>query len=232
MRAIVLVFIFVAAGLTTAAGAKQAASRAGLVVQYADGSVETACVAFPEDEISGLELLERSGLPVVTQASGVGAAVCKIGADGCDYPAESCFCERDGPRAVYWAYQVLDGGGWRYASLGAANVRVRDGDVNGWAWGAGDSGEGAQPPALGIDAICAPPASPTVAVAAVAAPSPAPADTAAASPQATAAPTAAAMPADASSAPSGYLAFAAIAAVLIAGAAVAALRRRGGSEGP
>jgi hypothetical protein len=214
--------------------AQPAAHRAGLVVQYADGSVQTACVAFPEDAISGLDLLERSGIPLVTQASGIGAAVCKIGPDGCDYPAEGCFCKRDGPRAVYWAYQVLDGSSWRYASLGAANVRVHDGDVNGWAWGAGDSSAGAQPPALGIDAVCAQQASLTeVATAPLTSPATPRVAPSGAATTVVPAPTATTpTPAGGSAPASNYLAFGAIAAVLAIGAAIAAVRRRGSSEGP
>jgi hypothetical protein len=192
------------------------------VVQYGDGSVQTACVAFAEDEISGIDLLDRSGIPAITQSSGIGAAVCKIGREGCDYPAEGCFCKRAGDRAVYWAYQVLKGGAWSYASLGAANVRVRDGDVHGWAWGAGDSSAGAQPPALSIDAICAAPASPTAA--------PAPDDSGRRTPQAVASPSPVPLAAGTGQSPassaSSYLAFAAIAAALIAGAIIAARRRR------
>jgi hypothetical protein len=128
--------------------------RAGLVVQYGDGSVATACVRFAEEELTGLQLLERSGLPIVVQSGGIGAAVCKIGPDGCDYPAESCFCKRDGARSIYWAYYSLSGGSWSYSNLGVASTRVRDGEVQGWAWGLGESGSGAQPPVLGIDAVC------------------------------------------------------------------------------
>jgi hypothetical protein len=230
MRNLFLIIVMMA--FTATAAAQGASHRAGLVVQYGDGSVQTACVAFAEDEISGIDLLERSGIPAITQSSGIGAAVCKIGRDGCDYPAEGCFCKRAGDRAVYWAYQVLKDDAWSYSPLGAANVGVHDGDVHGWAWGAGDSSAGAQPPILGIDAICAPPASPTALPAAVApspAPSAAPDGAGRRTPEAdvTAAPTPVAAETGSTWAgPSGYLAFAAIAAVLIAGAVIAARRRR------
>ncbi|MEI7771565.1 MAG: hypothetical protein WCI67_16350 [Chloroflexales bacterium] len=220
MRKLVPLIFLIATSLVATASAQGATHRAGLVVQYGDGSVQTACVAFAEDEISGVDLLDRSGIPAVTQSSGIGAAVCKIGRDGCDYPAEGCFCKRAGDRAVYWAYQVLKGDAWSYASLGAANVRVRDGDVNGWAWGAGDSSAGALPPVLRIGAICAAPASPTAALA--------PDDSGRRTPEAVASPSPAppAAGTGSSQASSSYLAFAAIAAILIAGAIVAARRRR------
>ena len=38
--------------------------RAGLIIRYADGSVQKRCVAFSEPTITGAELLARSGLQV------------------------------------------------------------------------------------------------------------------------------------------------------------------------
>ncbi|MGB9736903.1 hypothetical protein, partial [Chloroflexus sp.] len=104
--------------------------------------------------ISGLELLERSGLPVISQQSRIGAAVCKIGDEGCDYPATSCFCAREQGRVVYWAFYLRDQDGWRYSNLGASNVRVGDGDLHGWAWGPGDTSGGAVPPDLTFADVC------------------------------------------------------------------------------
>jgi hypothetical protein len=217
-----LVLLAIALAAAAPARAQGGEGRAGLVVQFGDGSVETACVRFAEPEISGIELLERSGLPVVLQSGGVGAAVCKIGPDGCDYPAEGCFCKREGARSIYWAFYSLDGDAWTYASLGAANTFVRDGDVHGWAWGLGDSGGGAQPPAIALDAICGP-AAPTTAPepARATAPAPAPSLPAAASPPPSPAtsgsPEGGAMP--------GLLGFGALALVLAAGVIIAARRR-------
>jgi hypothetical protein len=163
------VIIALALVVVATAGAQAGEQRAGLVVQYGDGHVETACVRFTEPELTGVDLLERSGLPVITQSGGGGAAVCKIGPDGCDYPAENCFCKRDGARSIYWAFYELQGGAWAYSNLGAASTLVRDGTVHGWAWGLGDSGSGAVPPVLGIDAVCGAAAS-TVAPAPTASP--------------------------------------------------------------
>jgi hypothetical protein len=173
----------------TMAQAQEGPHRAGLVVRYGDGSVETACVSFPEEQISGVELLMRANLPLALQDGGIGAAVCKIGADGCDYPAEQCFCERDGPKAIYWAYYQREGAAWRYGSLGAGNTLVRDGDVHGWAWGAGDSSGGALPPLVELEAICGPAARPTLSAA------PASRSTASAEPYPLALPTEQALPA-------------------------------------
>ncbi len=136
--------------------AQPAPNRAGLVIQFANGSVETHCVNFSEPQINGLELLERADVPLITQGSALGAAVCKIGSDGCDFPTEGCFCATDGMRAIYWALHIRQDAAWTYANRGAANIPVVDGDVHGWAWGTGASGVGIQPPLLDVDAICGP----------------------------------------------------------------------------
>jgi hypothetical protein len=225
--------LLLALALAAAAQAQPAEGRAGLVVQYGDGEVQTACVRFGEPEISGIELLERSGIPAVVQGGSMGAAVCKIGPEGCDYPAESCFCERDGARSTYWAFYSLEGGDWSYAILGAGGVSVRDGTVHGWAWGEGDSGSGARPPLLSIDELCGAEAQPTAAdgpATPAAQPTRGDAAPATAAPDATtaASPAAPSEPAASGSGggwPLSYLGFAALALALIAGAALAARRR-------
>lgn len=230
-----LVLLLTCAGAGSA-GAQGGEHRAGVVVQYADGSVETACVSFSEPEITGIELLERSGLPVVTASDSVGGAVCKIGPDGCDYPAEGCFCKREGARFIYWALYTLDGDAWAYANVGAGSLRARDGDVHGWAWGLGESGTGATPPVQDLETICGPAASAPSATAL----SPAP-TTAAASPATAASPTdptAAAPTTPPAPAPTttpspdrqgggpwGYAGFGALVLILGAGAVLMARRR-------
>ncbi|WP_298819201.1 hypothetical protein [Chloroflexus sp.] len=161
--------------LSGVAIAQPAVNRAGVVARFGNGDVVTACVEFSEPSISGLELLERSGLPVISQRSSIGAAVCKIGNEGCDYPATSCFCAREQGRVVYWAFYVREGGTWRYSNLGASNVSVSDGDLHGWAWGPGDASGGAMPPEVELADVCRqaaviPPAAATTAPATNAAP--------------------------------------------------------------
>jgi len=126
----------------------QQANRVGLVVEHGDGSVTTRCIEFSEQEISGYDVLTRSGLNVVAAfESGMGAAVCAVGGEGC--PAESCLtC--DVPN--YWAYWHLDGGAWVYSPIGVSSYTVHDGDVEGWRWGGGDP-----PDVIQFDQICAPP---------------------------------------------------------------------------
>ena len=134
-------------------------NRAGLVVTFSDGGTVSRCVEFTEGQISGAELLKRSVLPLVLWGTGAGAAVCKIADEGCDNP-NNCFCRCDGSACRYWAYYALEDGQWRYASAGASARKVHDGDVDGWAWGAGKIGEGATPALLTFEEIC-PPTGPT-----------------------------------------------------------------------
>ena len=48
----------------------QESNVAGLIVDYGDGRISYAVIPFDEDEINGLDLLNRSGLDVVTVGFG------------------------------------------------------------------------------------------------------------------------------------------------------------------
>lgn len=105
-------------------------NRAGLIVQTGDGEVITRCVSFAEAQISGLALLERSGLPFASvNDERYGAFICGIAGVGC--PADRCLCEYP-PR--YWQYWLRERTGWRVSPVGASGRVVRDGDVDGWVW--------------------------------------------------------------------------------------------------
>jgi len=141
--------------LVTLAGAGSsplAAERpngAGLVIRFGDGRIVTAYVEFDEPAITGIELLERSGIPfTVAPFGGLGLAVCAIAGEGC--PAEDCFCQAKSQPAWFWHYYGLTPDGrWVLHSVGASSRIVRDGDVDGWSWTAGESGL----PAITIDEI-------------------------------------------------------------------------------
>jgi len=160
----------------------QGPSQVGLVVVRADGSVITRCVAFDAPEITGYDVLARSGQPFVTSfGSGSGGAVCALAGDGC--PASDCFCQCKGTPCRYWIYHHQVDGQWVYASLGASMHTVRHGDVEGWAWGEGSATGGAQPPVISFEQICAagappeatdPPSTATPPVVATTTPSPMP----------------------------------------------------------
>lgn len=162
-------WILIAMSLALGAGLSpvgaQTENRAGLVIQHGDGQVETYCVRFSESSISGLELLTRSGQSYLVESGGLGAAVCRIGGEGCAYPSQTCFCQCQGASCAYWNYFNLIDGGWRYAIQGAAGRSIVDGAIDGWAWG-----DQLAPPLYTIDQICSEASSaPTVAPTATAA---------------------------------------------------------------
>ena len=141
-------------------------NHAGLVVQFGGGQIETRCVEFTEQEITGADLLNRSGLnAIVDPSSGLGITVCRIEGQGCDYPAEACFCQCSGSGpCAYWNYFYREPGqdSWTYAPLGALRHKVTSGSIEAWLWG-----NGTPPPAadLSFDAVCpSPTPSPTIPV--------------------------------------------------------------------
>jgi len=155
MKRLTILLLPLLAALLPAVGSGSAANRAGVVIRYADGTVRTSCVSFDEPSISGLELLQRAGAEVIAQPAPGNAAVCKIDGDGCDYPAEPCFCKFGaGNSGEYWAYWQLDGRSWRYGQQGAGARRVHNGDVDGWAYGKGSAASGVQPPVVAFAEVC------------------------------------------------------------------------------
>jgi hypothetical protein len=140
-------------GSSNRAAAQGNERHAGIVIQFADGSVKTYCLAFDTETISGFDLLLKTGLPVKLEATGtMGGFICKIGPDGCDYPEQHCVCQSFGPGGVYWTYHHLKNDKWNTSVVGASSYKVRDGDVEGWAWSSG------KPPALyDFERICPPP---------------------------------------------------------------------------
>jgi hypothetical protein len=127
--------------------------RAGLVIRYADGGVQTQCVLFSEPSITGAELLTRSGLQVTMDYSGMGGAVCSIAGKGCAFPTQDCFCRCEGLTCEYWAYYHWTDG-WQYSQLGAGGYTVIDGALEGWSWGAGNFSSGVEPPLLTFADVC------------------------------------------------------------------------------
>ena len=126
--------------------------HAGLVVRDVDGRVTYAWVPFAEEEIDGIDLLRRSGIPVVTVGFGaLGDGVCSIAGQGCGVAeCRRTVCQGSAADAPYWQYFQQDPGDpaiWTWQPLGASSSRVQDGDVFGWSWTAGDPALPALPPA-------------------------------------------------------------------------------------
>lgn len=120
-------------------------NHAGLVVRDAAGRLTYAWVPFPEDEIDGIELLQQSGLPVVTADFGaLGAAVCSIGGEGCSLAeCRRNVCQGSAADAPYWQVFQHDPDEpslWVWQPLGASATQVMDGDVFGWSWTASEPG--------------------------------------------------------------------------------------------
>ena len=118
-------------------GISPTSHQAGLAIFSGDNSLFTTCVNFTENAISGLDLLQRSGLAIETATNPTqGTAVCKIGDVG--DASNNCF----GSMPNYWSYWNLGENGWGYSAVGADQSQVGDGGVYAWSWGAGN------PPAL------------------------------------------------------------------------------------
>lgn len=108
-------------------------NQAGLVIFASEGRVYTACVSFREETISGLDLLQRSGLSIDTAHNpNQGTAVCKIEGVGC--PSKACFCKMPD----YWSYWIKSDEKWAYSTAGAEQSQVGAGEVNAWSWGTGN----------------------------------------------------------------------------------------------
>lgn len=128
-------------------------NQAALVIVNKAGDVETHCIAFQEEAISGYELLQRARLELAVQSGGLGTAICSINGDGC--PANDCFCQCRGANCEYWSFWQWHDAEWKYATLGAQVLSVRDGVLQGWSWGPGSVTAATQPPQISFSDICA-----------------------------------------------------------------------------
>ncbi|MEW5719950.1 MAG: hypothetical protein AB1817_15080 [Chloroflexota bacterium] len=154
-----LTALIVLAFLLGAASAQSAASsnRAGLVIVHGNGQTVKRCVEFAESQITGLDLLTRTGLDLNVDASNaVGVAVCRIDQEGCTFPGQPCFCQCQGSPCIYWSYWHLTSGTWKYSGTGASISAIHNGDVDGWVWGVGTVSGATPPPAVTFDQVCAP----------------------------------------------------------------------------
>ena len=137
------VLLLLAVALAAPAAGQGATNHAGLVVRHGDGRVTYAYVPFAEEEISGVELLRRSGVPLVTVPfGGLGEGVCSLEGEGCG--VDECrrrVCQGPRPDDPYWRYFRQEApGNWRPLALGGSATRVRDGDVDAWSWTGGEAG--------------------------------------------------------------------------------------------
>lgn len=95
----------------------QEARTAGLVIQTDQGGVTTACVAFDGKSISGLALLDDSGIPYQIQ-DGFMNSILEV-----SNPAGG---------TMYWSYWYWDGREWVFNNTGAGDSRVFSGSIEAW----------------------------------------------------------------------------------------------------
>lgn len=134
-------------------------TKVGLVVRHADGDVVTQCVELSGDDNTGLDVLNAADLDFSIEVQGAGTVVCSIDNEGCNFPAESCFCQCQSEPCTYWSYWHMRNGAWEYSVRGASAYDVSHGDVEGWSWSTGAIGSGAdsKPPKISFEEICIPP---------------------------------------------------------------------------
>jgi hypothetical protein len=156
MKTLFALLIVLGALAARAPLARADGGEAGLVIQHGDGSVDTYCVAFSGDSISGEDLLKKVNIPI-TQFGGL---VCAVGTqEGCFQPSsfETCVCQSYPPTNTYWAFYLQrHGQGWRYSSFGFADpsADLKDGDMQAWRWGKGGASSAPPPPALTFEQVC------------------------------------------------------------------------------
>jgi hypothetical protein len=125
---------------------------AGIVIDYGNGERSYALVPFADETVSGIDLLHKSGLPLLTIEFGaMGEGVCVIEDTGCDLSAcRARLCQTGDPESPFWQYVRSDGTGmWEFAALGASSSKVGDGDVDGWFW----TGTKPHPEAVSLDDV-------------------------------------------------------------------------------
>lgn len=149
---LILSLVFLLAVATMQPATAQETNRAGVVIRYGEGRTENLCVAFEEPDISGYELLQRSGLTIKVKSESQGGLVCGIEGTGCD--VDNCLCECKGEPCVYWSYWQEAEEGWTYSTAGATVRRLSDGEVDGWSWGPGSVTSAVAPPAVSFSDIC------------------------------------------------------------------------------
>jgi prenyltransferase beta subunit len=114
----------VSAGVNDSSLARVAAApnRAGLVVQHSDGTVKTQCVEFISPTITGLQLLQLSGL---AYTDGGGGFITAIDGEACTWGGPGCW---------WWSYWLSDSGdgAWSMSMVGAGTRIVQSGAVDGW----------------------------------------------------------------------------------------------------
>ncbi len=96
-------------------------NHAGVIIDYGDGTFETACVAFDEPSITGHQLMTRTGIPYETVSYPSGDALTAIR-------------EVSATGTFYWSYWYRDPvtDTWQSYPVGFDDATITDGSVDGW----------------------------------------------------------------------------------------------------
>jgi hypothetical protein len=124
----------------------QTLNKAGLIIKDGNGNIQKFCIPFDGDTITGYDLLQKSNLAIEAQFSPMGVAVCSINNTGC--PADNTCLKCMEP--LYWSYWRMSGEKWVYSNLGTGLTSVRNGNIEAWVWGDGQS----PPPHISFEEIC------------------------------------------------------------------------------
>ena len=135
-RFLAVLLIVLATGGFISVGGQEPGRYAGIVIRPGDGTVTYAYVPL-EEPVSGIELLRRSGVSLLTVGfGGLGEGVCKIEETGCEIgPCRTRLCQTGDRDSPYWRYfQQNEQGTWVASPLGGSATKIAPGDVHGWSW--------------------------------------------------------------------------------------------------
>ena len=103
-------------------------SVAAIVVDHSNGRRVIKTVDFYGETLSGLQLLKKSGLNVVTYESVYGIGICSINGEG--QPADTCYGD---PLGRFWLFNILPlSSKWFCAPYGVSDSIAWNGDIHGY----------------------------------------------------------------------------------------------------
>jgi hypothetical protein len=114
--------------LAAACGSQPASSshHAYVVVQHMSGGTIKRSVSFTGAHISGISLMDRSGIEYQARSVTGGKVVCQVDNEPASFT--ECFPQN----RPYWALFIASGGRWSSAPGGVSDVSLHDGEALGW----------------------------------------------------------------------------------------------------
>lgn len=89
------------------------AARVGVLVNFPDGTVKTACVE-PADNENGYDVMQKTGFSLLWAGPSIyGHSLCRIDGVGDDVSGDYCFWS-----GKYWRFFIADQGAWSYMPVG------------------------------------------------------------------------------------------------------------------